>query len=227
MLDRFLGWFVIFAPVVLPAVFILIPGKAENRGAHIKWRWALLMFGLLFSGAAWRQQSRAANAAVETTNDAINRTSDRVAAEVKKADKNIIDAQNLKIDQLQKSLDAQGKDMGKIGASPFLNGKRPVQVEITNQQGGSPTPVRQGHLTVSQEAEVSTRPQFPHIASKLLFNQTSTFPISTSSTILQFDDRTGSWRSFRSFCKRFASYDAHGVGWCRARCPDALDNLVR
>jgi hypothetical protein len=162
MLDQFLGWLVIFAPFLLSAVFILIPAKAENRTVHMRWRWGLLVFGLLFSGSAWWQQNRAATISVDTTNDAISKTSEKVAVEVKKADKDIIDAQNLRIDQLQKSLDAQGKDVGQIGASPFLTGKKPVRVEVTNPQSGNPTPIHQGHLTVSQETEVSTRPQFPY-----------------------------------------------------------------
>jgi hypothetical protein len=164
MVDQFLGWLVIFAPFVLSAVFILIPAKAENQTAHMRWRWALLVFGIIFSVAAWWQQSLAAKAARESTADAISKTSERVTAEVERKDQAIIDAQNKKIDALQASLDNQGKDVKQIGQSPFVSGRKPVQVEVTNPSTNPPqsqAPIHLGHLTVSQKPDISTRADAP------------------------------------------------------------------
>jgi hypothetical protein len=97
MLDKFLAWLVILVPVALSIVFIFIPTQDQNPRTNMRWRLALVLTGLLFSGVAWWQQTRTYQVAQESASEAINETSRRVSAEVKKSDESIINAQSAKL----------------------------------------------------------------------------------------------------------------------------------
>jgi len=81
MLDLILGWAVIFFPTALAVVFIFVPARSENKSAHMKWRFCLVVFGVLFSLLAWLQQSRALKAATNDRESAIKESSERVATD--------------------------------------------------------------------------------------------------------------------------------------------------
>jgi hypothetical protein len=69
----------IFAPFALSIVPIFIPPRSEDERSHMRWRYVLVCFGVLFSVLAWWQQSRALKAAVNDRESAITETSERVA----------------------------------------------------------------------------------------------------------------------------------------------------
>jgi hypothetical protein len=81
MLDLILGWAVIFFPFALAVAFVFVPTRSENESAHMKWRFCLVAFGILFSLLAWLQQSRALKASAHDRESAISETSTRVASE--------------------------------------------------------------------------------------------------------------------------------------------------
>jgi hypothetical protein len=74
MIDQILSWFVVFAPFLLSIIFIFIPSKSEDRAVHMRWRIALVAFGLTFSVVAWIQQTRATKAAAAQISSAIEST---------------------------------------------------------------------------------------------------------------------------------------------------------
>ena len=80
-LDLILGWAVVFFPTALAVAFIFIPARNENENVHMKWRYCLVIFGILFSLLAWLQQTRTAKAAASDRESAIKETSARVASE--------------------------------------------------------------------------------------------------------------------------------------------------
>ncbi len=63
MLDQALSWAVVFLPLAVSIVFIFIPARREDESQHMKWRISLVIFGILFGGLSWWQQSRANKAA--------------------------------------------------------------------------------------------------------------------------------------------------------------------
>jgi hypothetical protein len=84
-LDLILGWAVIAFPFILAILFLFIPAKSEDEKRHMRWRYALIGMGVVFSLLAWLQQSRAMRAAKEDRDDAIGKTSERVTKDVTQA----------------------------------------------------------------------------------------------------------------------------------------------
>lgn len=125
MLDLILGWAVIFFPTALAVVFIFIPARSENESAHMKWRYCLVMFGVIFSLLAWLQQSRALKASTDDRESAIQETSARVATETADRVTKAMAAQyegtisglNKQIGSLERELSAQGKSVAAIKGS--------------------------------------------------------------------------------------------------------------
>jgi hypothetical protein len=161
MLDTFLNWFSISVPLLFALVANILALKLPSERHYKKFVGASILLALLFSGIIWWQQTRAAKQAELDRNNAITETADNTAKRVKADYEPVIAKQNAKIDALQKSLDAQGKDVVQIGQSPFVRGTKPVPVEVTNPDS-SPAPAHQGHLTVTQTRETSTRLEYPY-----------------------------------------------------------------
>lgn len=119
MLDQLLSWLVIFCPFALSIVPVFIPPRSEDEKSHMKWRYILVGFGILFSIIAWWQQSRAVRASRDDREAAITETSTRVAAEtsqrvtkaVSEQYANTISDLNQQIGGLKQELLEQGKSV--------------------------------------------------------------------------------------------------------------------
>jgi hypothetical protein len=161
MLDKVLAWLVIVAPFALSAIFILIPAKKENRVVHMRWRIALLVFGLMFSLIAWWQQDRVASEAAKDRASAIRETATETAKETTKNVTEAMSEQYLpliqsltaKVGELEGELNDQGKKVDVIGNSNIVTGKKPISVIVENpspsaQSGDAPLDVRASSMRV-------------------------------------------------------------------------------
>jgi hypothetical protein len=160
MLDQILSWMVIFMPFAISIVPIFIPARHEDEKAHMRWRWILVAFGVLFSILAWWQQSRSIRAAAKDRQLAIMETSKQVAAEtsrqvtkaVTEQYSELIADQKSKISDLQTQLAAQGRDVSVIKGSNIVTGKNPMKVEVINPSPNPPSVDTQSvNLTWTQE----------------------------------------------------------------------------
>src|SRR5215471_14615220 len=77
---------------------------------------------------------------------AIKDTSDRVAQEVNDQNKQTITDLRGQISKLQAQVDADGKELRRIGRSNFVTGSKPVKVLVTNSPEAKPTPAPVGNL---------------------------------------------------------------------------------
>jgi hypothetical protein len=100
MLDLVLNVFVIVAPFVLSAVFIIIPSKTEKPRAYRRWCIGLLIFGIAFSILSSWQQRRLSVEAENDKHESVDRA--------KQSQQAIIDDQKTRIDALQQDVDRQG-----------------------------------------------------------------------------------------------------------------------
>ncbi|MGB7136200.1 MAG: hypothetical protein WBD46_12970, partial [Acidobacteriaceae bacterium] len=119
------------------------------------------------------QQVRTARQAMSDRDAAITQAAERTATQTTNnvtaamgaQYKTLIDSLTAQNVDLKAQLAAQGKKVDAIGNSPFVRGSKPVEVEVTNNppsQGDSnPPPVRQGHLTITQRLDVSSRDDAP------------------------------------------------------------------
>lgn len=128
MLDSFLNWFSIAIPFLVSVGAVLITLKLPHERHYKKYVAGSAVIGLFFSGMIWWQQIRAAEHASEDRGKAIDET----VAKISKENESKFAEQNQKIDALQAALDKTGKDVNTIGQSPFISGKNPVKVEVTN-----------------------------------------------------------------------------------------------
>jgi hypothetical protein len=169
ILDQFLGWAVIAFPFLLSILFIFIPAKVEDKQRHMKWRWVLVLLGVIFSLLAWWQQSRAIQASTKDKETATRETSKQVTADVTKAVteqySQMITDQKARITELQNQLSAQAKDLRFIKGSNIVTGKKPVKVEVTNNDGQLTSPVAPiltGIRMASQKRIPSDDPKLPY-----------------------------------------------------------------
>jgi hypothetical protein len=137
MLDQIVGWIVIFLPFGLSVLFIFIPERKENAGAHMKWRIVLVFLGVAFSCITWWQQDRSIKTAANERENAIRKTAKQTAESVTKAINEhyapIVASFNQQIGSLQQKIIQQGKDVRIIKGSNIVTGKTPVKVEVTNE----------------------------------------------------------------------------------------------
>jgi hypothetical protein len=155
MLDQLLGWSVIFFPFALSILFFFIPTRQENKGAHMKWRIALVVLGFAFSGVAGWQQDRASKTANKEREKAISetatQTSERVtkvlskeyAEQTKTLRKDYSEQINSlyqKVGILQQQISEQGRDVTTIKQSNIVTGKKAIKVEVINQGVGGANP---------------------------------------------------------------------------------------
>jgi hypothetical protein len=181
MLDTFLNWFSIAIPFLVTVGAVVLALKLPNRRHYRKFLWGSIFLGVLFSGLVWWQQIRSTKQAKTDRSKAILETAEKVAKRIKAEDAPIIRQQNDKIDALQAALDSQGKDVKQIGNSPFINGKSPVKVEVTNPPLASntsqatPQSTRNGVLTISQNNKISTRTDAPY-ETEVVIQTTVAFP---------------------------------------------------
>jgi hypothetical protein len=153
MLDKILGWLVIVAPFVLSAIFVLIPAKSEDRKTHMRWRIALLIFGLLFSSIAWWQQVRAADESASARTQAIQDTAKETAKQTTEnlgaAYRPLIQSMTEQIGVLQKQLAEETKKVDVIGGSSIVTGKKPIDVVVKNLPESSTSADAPLHVQVS------------------------------------------------------------------------------
>ncbi|HEY2468125.1 MAG TPA: hypothetical protein VGI45_09805 [Terracidiphilus sp.] len=128
-IDKFLGWLVIVAPFVLSAIFIVIPTKAENPRLHMRWKIALLIFGLGFSGIAWWQQDRTLTQAEKDRVSAIQETARETA---KETTENVTKAMGAQYAPIILKLSEQGQKVDAIGNSDIVTGRKPIPVVVQN-----------------------------------------------------------------------------------------------
>jgi hypothetical protein len=159
MLDTFLNWFSISIPLIFALVANLLALKLPDGRHYHKFLAASIMVAVLFSGVIWWQQIRAARQAGIDREKSINDTATKVAQSVRDEDAPRFAEQSKQIANLKSQLESQGKNVSRIGNSPFISGKKPVPVEVTNP--ASPAPARYGVLTISQSDQVSTRADAP------------------------------------------------------------------
>ena len=119
MVDLLLGWFVIVAPFALSAIFILIPARSEHPQHHKRWRVALLVFGLLFSGISALQQHRSTKSAAASAQDGIAKTTANVKAEVERADARVINEQRQSITALSDALISKANESLTLNNAQF------------------------------------------------------------------------------------------------------------
>ena len=83
-LDLVLSWMVIVVPVVFGVILIFVPARKEDEKTHMRWRYILGVALIIFGALSWWQQSRATAASSKDREDAIAKTSEKVAAETSK-----------------------------------------------------------------------------------------------------------------------------------------------
>lgn len=168
MLDRVLGLAIIWLPIALTVAFIFVPARSEDAKQHMKWRYWLVAFAVMLGALSWWQQSRALRASANDREDAIQQTSQKVAAAtsasvtrtVTDLYSSMISDQKAQIAKLQSQLAAQGKDVSVIKGSNIVTGKSPIKVEVTN---GIPntTSAQIENVRLSWETEPSTHNDAP------------------------------------------------------------------
>jgi hypothetical protein len=165
MLDQILAWVVIFFPTALSIAFIFVPSRRENERLHMKWRYSLIVVGILFSGITGWQQVRAIRASAKDRQNAIRETSERVAAQtservteaVGEQYKGTIAALDAQISSLQRQLSVQERDVGVIKGSNIVTGKNPVKVEVINPGPSGPPSVLSEGLPTKERIAVVVR----------------------------------------------------------------------
>jgi hypothetical protein len=137
MLDQILGWLVILLPVVLSTVFILIPDKAEDWKVHMRWRWGLALFCLLFSVTAWWQQHRATHQSIADRNSAMNDAADKAAKKVKDQDLPYFNSQTTLIQELGSKIERLQnlKNSPSPGAKPVHQAPRLPETPTRQSEG--------------------------------------------------------------------------------------------
>lgn len=133
MLDVVLGWAVLVIPVVLGVILIVVPAKHEDHKGHMRWRYALGASLLVYAAIAWWQQGRFAKASIKDREDAISKTTERVAAETsRQVTKAVSDLYSQIIADQKNQIASLETDLR----------KKPIKVEVTNpiSVSGSATP---------------------------------------------------------------------------------------
>lgn len=132
MLNLVLSWAVIVAPFALSAIFVLIPAKQDNEALHMRWRWGLLAFGLLFSGVAWWQQDVSAGETKKDRDSAIQETVSKTAESVGKQYQPLLSSLVSKVEGLESQVSA-------VKNSPVVSGKSALHVLVDNPSSPAPS----------------------------------------------------------------------------------------
>lgn len=185
MLDIFLGWFVIAIPFLLAVGATVLTLRLPHEKHYWKFVWGAVGIGLLFSGITYWQQARAASQAIADRNTAINETAKKTARQTTddvkdalgKQYQDMVSSLTQQNTELKSQIVGEGKKVETIAGSPFVSGKSPVRVEVTNPNTSNavPSAVRSGVLTISQTNKISTRSDAPYEV-EVVIQSTVDFP---------------------------------------------------
>jgi hypothetical protein len=112
MLDTFYQWLLFVLPLVLAAALGLWPKRFETAG----YRWAVVIFCVLFSAGAYLQMTHESRKAAADRNTAIKETAKQYA--------DTVQSQALKIGELEGYIQSQGKDVRDVVKYTAANAAR-------------------------------------------------------------------------------------------------------
>jgi len=180
MLDIFLGWFVVAIPFLVSVGATVLALRLPHEKHYWKFVWGAIVIGVIFSALTYWQQVRTARQAVsdrdaaitQTAQETAKQTTDNVTAAMGTQYTALIDSLTAQKADLKTQLGTEGKKVDAIGNSPFINGTKPVKVEVTNNPtppaNDNPPPIHVAHLTLTQKPDVSTRADAPYKANLVI-----------------------------------------------------------
>jgi hypothetical protein len=182
MFTQVLGWIVLVAPVVLAAIFIFIPARGESPMTHRRWRIGLMVAAVIYSGITWWQQSRASTEAQKASRTVAEETTRNVTKALGEQYESLIKSLTGQIGDLKGQLAIQGEKVDVIQQSNIVTGKKPIKVEVTNQETSQSVP-KVGPITMTPIPYPSIHVDAP-ACTKLVFS--SEFPVRDLGLMVHF-----------------------------------------